>query len=487
MNGGNKMLECKCLINGEMRDASDGKIVKVFNPYNGEFIGTVPAGTKEDVRELLEAANDAQKDWAKLPAVTRAGYVRELAEILKENKQELSTILTTEHGKTWKQAKEEVDAAIGLLQYAAESATRIEGEHITSEKMNEEAWIQRVPYGVVVGIVAWNFPLALAARKLGNALVCGNSMIIKPPSETPLTVMAFAKLIEEKSTLPKGVLQFITGSGRVVGDALVRNEITKLVTLTGSTGAGIEVFKAAAENVVVPHLELGGKAPFIVMQDADVEKAARCAVMAKYSNCGQICTCNERMYVHEDVYEAFKEKFLRYSQEVIVGDPMAPETTMGPKVSMAEVEKLLEMKAKALEEGAKLLLDMTPEEAPTDNGNWFYPTVFEVEDNKSILIQEEIFGPMVAMMKVSSLEEAITYANDCEYGLSAYLFSDSAKNIMTAMRDLEFGEVYVNRENGELVNGFHNGYKKSGLGGEDGKHGLEGYLQKKMMYVNYNY
>ncbi len=481
------MLKCSILVNGDLRDSADGKVIEVFNPYNGELVGTTPAATKEDVREILESADAAQKDWKKIPAATRAKYVRELGDILVEHKEEIANILTAEHGKPLDQARGEVDASVSFMYYAAESATRIEGEHITSERENEEAWIQRVPYGVVVGITAWNFPLALSARKIGNALVCGNSMIIKPPSETPLAVMKFAELVAAKSTLPKGVLNFITGSGRVVGDALVRNEITKLVTLTGSTGAGIEVFKAAAENVVVPHLELGGKAPFIVMNDADVEKAARCAVLAKYNNCGQICTCNERMYVHKDVYEEFKEKFIAYSKETVVGDPMDAMTTMGPKVSKTEVEKLLEMKEESVRQGGKILLDMTPEALPTREGNWFYPTVLEVEDNNNILMHEEVFGPMVAMMKVDSLEEAIEYSNDCEYGLSAYLFSDSSKNIMIAMRDLEFGEVYVNRENGELVNGFHNGYKKSGLGGEDGKHGLEGYLQKKMMYVNYNY
>ena len=481
------MVECKFLINGELKDSNSGKIVEVFNPCNGELVGTVPAGTKEDVREVLEAAQEAQVEWAKLTYAARANYVREINELLEKHKDELALILTAEHGKPLKQAYGEIQAAKNLLHYAVESAMRVEGEHITSENVNEEAWIQRVPYGVVVGIAAWNFPLALCARKFGNALVCGNSMILKPPSETPLTVMKFAEIIAKESSLPKGVLNFVTGSGRVVGDALVRNEIVQLVTLTGSTGAGIEVFKAAAENVVVPHLELGGKAPFIVMNDADVEKAARCAVIAKYDNCGQICTCNERMYVHADVYEEFKEKFIKYSQEIVVGDPMDPATTMGPKVSKSEVEKLYEIKQEAIEQGAKVLLDMTPETLPTEVGNWFYPTVFEVYDNKNVMMQTEIFGPMVGMMKVDSLEQAIAYANDCEYGLSAYLFSDSNKTIMTTMRDLQFGEVYVNRQNGELVNGFHNGYKKSGLGGEDGKHGLEGYLQKKMMYVNYNY
>ncbi len=481
------MLNCKCYLNGELKDASDGKVIEVTSPYDGRLLGTVPSATREDVRETLVAAQKVQKSWAKLPATMRADYVREIAEILKKNKIHLATILTAEHGKTFSQAQDEIDGAVALLNYAVESAMRIEGEHITSEKIDEEAWIQRVPYGVVVGIAAWNFPLALCARKIGNALVCGNSMVIKPPSETPLTVMEYGRLIGEYSQMPKGVLSFITGSGRVVGDALVRNEITKLVTLTGSTGAGIEVFKAAAENVVVPHLELGGKAPFIVMQDADIEKAAKCAVKAKYNNCGQICTCNERMYIHEDIYEEFKEKFLRYSQEVVVGDPMEAGTTMGPKVSKAEVDKLMDIKKQAVEEGGRILLDMTPEILPTENGNWFYPTVLEVESNDNIIMHEEIFGPMVGMMKISSLEQAIEYANDCEYGLSAYLFSDSAKNIMNATRDLEFGELYINRENGELINGFHNGFKKSGLGGEDGKHGLEGYLQKKMIYLNFNY
>ena len=477
----------KCLIDGMLKNSSDEKVVEVFNPYNAQLVGTVPACTKEDVREALVAAEIAQKPWARLPAVTRANYVNELADILCEHKEELALLLTSEHGKTLKEAGFEIDASISFIRYAAQSATRIEGEHITSEKVNEEAWIQRVPYGVVVGIAAWNFPLALCARKLGNALVCGNSIILKPPSETPLTVMRFAQLIAQKSSMPKGVVQFLTGSGRVVGDSLVRNEIVKLVTLTGSTGAGIEVFKAAAENVVVPHLELGGKAPFIVMNDADIDKAASCAVVSKFSNCGQICTCNERMYIHKDVYDEFKKKFIEHTMKVVVGNPMDEKTTMGPKVSMAEVVKLKELKETSIKQGAKVLVDMTPEKLPTENGNWFYPTVLEVESNDNIIMHEEIFGPMVAMMKIESLEQAIEFANDCDYGLSAYLFSDSSKNIMTTMRELDFGEVYVNRENGELVNGFHNGFKKSGLGGEDGKHGLEGYLQKKMMYVNFNY
>ncbi len=481
------MQQFKNLIDGALVEASDKAVIEVTNPYNGEVVGTVPQSTKEDVEKILASSKKAQKEWVKIPAVERAAYVSELADIMEEHKEELAKLLVSEHGKPLDQAMGELTGSIGFLRYAVESANRIEGELIESRMVNEEAFIKRVPYGVVVGIVAWNFPLALAARKIGNALVTGNSMIVKPPSETPLTVMKFAELVSQKSKLPKGVLNFITGSGRVCGDALVRNDTTQMVTLTGSTGAGIEVFKAAADNVVVVHLELGGKAPFIVMDDADLDKAVNTAVAARYANCGQICTCNERMYIHEKVYDKFRDRFLELSKQQVVGDPMDPKTTMGPKVSKTEVEKLYEMKEQAVKQGGKILLDMTPDKMPTDQKTWFYPTVFEVTDNKNVLMQQEIFGPMIAMMKISSLDEALDYANDCEYGLSAYLFSDSTKNIMTTVNRIEFGELYVNRENSELINGFHNGFKKSGLGGEDGKHGLEGYLQKKMCYINYNY
>ncbi len=474
-------------IEGQLCDSSNGEVIEVLNPYNGDIVGSVPKGTKEDADKALVAAQKVQKTWSKLTAVQRGVYVSELADIMQEHKEELAQLLTKEHGKIISEARGEVMGAIGFLRYAVESARRIEGEFITSENINETAWIQRVPYGVVVGIVAWNFPLALAARKIGNALICGNTMVLKPPSETPLTVMRYAELVAQKSSIPSGVLSFITGSGRVCGDALVRNDITQLVTLTGSTGAGIEVFRAAADNVVDVHLELGGKAPYIVMDDADIDKAAECAYIARFSNCGQICTCNERMYIHEAVYDEFKEKFLSHVKKAVVGNPLDEKTTLGPKVSAVEVEKLHEMREQAVAQGGKVILDMTEANKPSENGNWFYPTILEVNDNKNVLMQTEIFGPMVAMMKVSSLDEAIVCANDCEYGLSAYLFSDSSKKIMQAANELEFGELYINRENGELLNGFHNGYKKSGLGGEDGKHGLEGYLQKKMVYVNYNY
>lgn len=477
--------EYKMYIGGQWLDSSSGEKIEVENPFNEEIIASVPKGTREDAKFALECAQKAQKEWALLPAQERAEYIKALAEKMEKNKEKLAKSLTREQGKPLREALAEVDGSILFLTYAAESARRIEGDIVTSEMKDEQIWIQRVPYGVTVGLIAWNFPLALATRKLGNALVCGNSMIIKPPSDTPITVLEMAKLADEVG-FPKGVLNIITGPGRTVGDELVRNPITKLVTLTGSTGAGREVYKAAAENITVLRLELGGKAPFIVMDDADVDKAVEAAVISRFTNCGQICTCNERMYIHEKIYDEFMDKFIAKVKQLKVGNPMEDDTDIGPKVNRAEVEKLERMVQKAKDEGAKIIIGGNRlRTGQYSKGYWFEPTIITNVTNDMEIMQEEIFGPIVPVMKIKDFDEALNYANDSKYGLSAYLFTRDLRKVMRAVNELEFGEVYVNRPNGELVNAFHNGFKLSGVGGEDGKYGLEGYLQKKTLYINY--
>jgi lactaldehyde dehydrogenase/glycolaldehyde dehydrogenase len=489
--GENLMFETKFFIGGELKESSTGQKIEVVCPVTNKVIGTIPKGSVEDAHYALSVADKASKDWALLPAQTRAGYIAELADIMEEGKEELAKMLSLEQGKIIGEARGEVGGAIGFLRYAVESARRIEANIMDSEIKNERIWIERVPYGVTVGLLAWNFPLALMARKVGNALVTGNCMVVKPPTETPLTVMLYGQMLA-KASLPKGVLNFITGTGREVGNALVSDKLTKLVTLTGSTGAGRQLYKAAAENITVLRLELGGKAPFIVMDDANVDKAVKSAIIARFTNCGQICTCNERMYIHEKVYDEFKEKFIAEVKKLKVGDSFDPESSMGPKVNKAEIEKLEDMMRQSLNQGGLVLYDGSKEayvaklKAQYPEGNWFFPQVVEVTDNKNVLMQEETFGPIAPMMRIHSFDEALDYANDCEYGLSSYLFTNNAKNIMRMTRELDFGEVYVNRENGELFNAFHNGFKLSGIGGEDGKFGLEGYLQKKTIYMNYD-
>lgn len=478
------MIKYKLLIDNQWVEASSGKTIDVINPSTEEVIAKVPLGTREDAQKALISAKEAQKPWAALPAQTRAAYLLKLSEALLEEKDRLGSLLTDEQGKLKAMGVGEVEGTAAFLSYAAESARRIEGEILNSDNPDEQVMIQRIPYGVTVGLLTWNFPLALAGRKLGNALVTGNTMVLMPPLHAPLAVFELGKIIEK--ILPKGVVNIITGQGDVVGDELVRNPMTKMVSLTGSTPIGRVISKAAAENLTVLSLELGGKSPFIVMDDVDVKKAAHIAVESGYGNCGQICTSNERMYIHKDVYDEFMDYFIEEVKQLKVGDPKDPGTDIGPKMNKHELDKCHAMVGRAVEAGATLAQGgRVLKDGPFSKGYWFEPTVITDVTNDMEIIQEETFGPIVAAMKVDSFEQALAYANDNNYGLSGYLFTNDMRKIMIATQVLEVGELYVNRRNGELLNGYHAGIKLSGVGGEDGKHGLDLYSQKKTVYVNY--
>lgn len=478
-------IDCyRMLINGEWVESVSGKTINVENPATEEIFATVQAGNAEDAQRALEAAQSAQPAWAALPAIQRAAYLQELAAKLQENRDHLARILTTEQGKPFSSAKGEVDGTARYLTYAAEAARRIEGDIFPSDMPNEQIWIQRVPYGVVVGLVAWNYPLALVGRKAGPALVTGNTMVALTHSDTPVAVLEFGRLVEE-ADIPPGVINLVTGYGREIGEALVRNPITQLVTLTGSVRAGQEVFRAAADNLTTVRLELGGKAPFIIMPDADLDRAVEAAVIARFTNSGQVCTCNERMYVHEAIYDKFMEKFLERVSKVTYGDPFT-DVFMGPIENRAEIEKLEAMVNRAVEQGATIEYGGRRLcEGEFAKGFWFEPTVLTNCNNSMEIIQQEIFGPIVPVQKVVSFEEAIELANDSEYGLSAYVWTRDMRRLMRTVESLKFGEIYFNRGIGGQVQGFHHGYRRSGVGGEDGKYGLDAYLQKKTLYVNY--
>lgn len=477
-------IDFRMLINGVRVSAASGEKIDVENPANEEIIAQISAGDAADAQRALETAQTAQPAWAATPAIERANVLQALADKVVENRDHLARLLTTEQGKVISLAYVEVDATVNYIRFAAESARRIEGDIFPSDAPNEQIWIQRVPYGVTVGLLAWNFPLALAGRKVGPALVAGNAMVLKPPTDTPLTVLEFGRLAKEAG-IPDGVLNVVTGRGSQLGDALVRNPITRLVTLTGSTRAGQQLYHAAAQNITALRLELGGKAPFIVMEDADINLAVEAAVGARFANCGQVCTCNERMYLHEAIYDEFMDKFLPAVAKVTVGDPFT-DVDMGPKVNRSEIEHLESLVNTAVAQGATVALGGNRlREGEFSRGYWFEPTVLTDVRTDMDIMQTEIFGPIIPVQKVTDFDEAIRFANDCEYGLSAYLFTVDIKRIMRAVDCLDFGEVYVNRGIGEMVQGFHNGFKKSGIGGEDGKHGLENYLQKKTLYVNY--
>ncbi|MBT2160887.1 aldehyde dehydrogenase [Zobellia barbeyronii] len=477
--------EYQLFIDGKWVTSTSGETIDIVNPTTEEIVARVQNGTVDEAHQALKAAEKAQKEWKKLPARSRADLLYKLANEIKENSDYLAELLVKEQGKLLKVAKGEVAVTASFIEYACEGARRIEGDIIPSDNPNEQIWIQKIPRGVVVAITAWNFPLALAGRKLGPALVAGNTIVIKPTSETPLATLELGNLAK-KVGIPDGVINILTGPGRAMGNALVESPITKMVTMTGSTPVGQSIARAAAQNLTHVQLELGGKAPFIVFEDADIDAAVDSALHSRFDNCGQVCTCNERMYVHEGIYDAFMEKFIAKTKAIKVGDPMLAETDMGPKVNAAELKHMEHLVAVSLEEGATLATGgKKPEGSAFEKGYWFEPTVLTNVTQNMTIVHEESFGPILPVLKFKTFDEVVGYANDCEYGLAAMIFTNDMSTIMKCNDELEYGEIYVNRGHGEQHQGFHNGYKLSGSGGEDGKYGFEQYMEKKTFYIRH--
>lgn len=472
-------------INGQWEDSISNTLDTVYSPTTEEVVGQVQNGNEADALRALQAAEAAQQSWRSTPPRQRADLLFKFAQEIKANADYLAELLVKEQGKLLKVAKMEVAVTASFIEYACEDARRIEGDIIPSDNPGEQIWIQKVPKGVVVAITAWNFPLALAGRKLGPALVAGNTLVIKPTEETPLATLELG-YIADKVGIPPGVLNIVTGPGSTMGNALVQSPITKMVTMTGSTPVGQIIAKTAAQNLTHVQLELGGKAPFIVFEDADIGAAVDAALHSRFDNCGQVCTCNERMYLQESIYDVFMEKFMAKVKALKIGDPMLDDTDLGPKVNANEIKNMEALVATSVAEGATVAYGgKQPQGAEFEKGHWFEPTILTNVTQDMTIVHKESFGPILPVLKFSEFDEVIRYANDSEFGLAAMVFTNDVNKIMKCTSELEYGEVYVNRGHGEQHQGFHNGLKLSGTGGEDGKYGFDQYLEKKTFYVNY--
>lgn len=478
------MKNYQLFINGQWVESSSGQTDEVINPADESLVGRVQMATQVDAEAALQAAESAQVSWRRLPARQRAELLRNFSQEIQQHREELATLLTREQGKLFKVAQFEVDVTCSFIDYACDWARHMEGDIVPSDNPNEQILIHKVPKGVVVAITAWNFPLALAGRKLGPALITGNTVVLKPTPEAPLATLELCN-IAKKAGIPDGVINMITG-GVEAGKALVESPITKMVSMTGSTPTGQAIFRSAAQHLTHVQLELGGKAPCIVFADADLDMAVEGALHSRFDNCGQVCTCNERMYVQEEIYEAFMERFMERVNSLKVGDPMEADTDIGPKMNAAGVQHLEELVAESIAGGATVLSGgKRPEGTAFAKGFWYTPTILTDVRQDMRIVHEELFGPVLPVIKFKTFEEVIGYANDSEFGLAAMVFTKDMHKIMRLTDELEFGEIYINRGHGEQHQGFHNGLKLSGSGGEDGKYGLEQYLEKKTTYIKY--
>jgi lactaldehyde dehydrogenase/glycolaldehyde dehydrogenase len=462
----------------------DGDTTEVIDPSDERVLAHIGSASDAQVREALLAASDAQLAWARTATVVRGKYLRSMADLITANKATLTALIVAEVGKPAQQAADEVDFAAGFLSYSAEWDRRLEGEILPGDVPGESIHLTHAPVGVVAAICPWNFPLAVLCRKLGPALITGNTVVVKPSEVSPLSTIELFRLFDEELNLPPGVINLVTGAGDT-GRALVRDVATAMVSFTGHRDTGKAIMALAAGNLTRVALELGGKAPAIVWRDADLELAVRAIVAARHTNSGQVCTAAERVFVHDEVYEPFLEAYVSAVEKLRIGHP-AGTVDMGPLASAQQLAKVRLAVETAVGEGAEVVTGgAAPASVFARRGYWYAPTVLRGVRPEMAVMREETFGPVTPVLPVHSLEEAVSLSNDSRYGLSAYVFSRDYGAVMRAAEELEFGEIYINRTLGESIHAHHAGYRESGIGGEDGKWGLLRYTQVKTAYHHY--
>lgn len=468
-------------INGKFVPSNGKDRIEVTNPSTGKLVCTVPESTVADVETAVVAAEATQHAWARRPAVERAKVLRAIGEKIRANAEPLARIITEEQGKPLPLARLEVGVTADYFDYMAEWARRIEGEILESDRPGETILLFRQAIGVIGGILPWNFPFFLIARKAAPALVTGNTIVIKPSEETPHNAVKFCELVVEAG-VPPGLINFVHGRGPVVGKALAGSPRLGMVSFTGSVETGSAIMTAAAPNITKVNLELGGKAPALVMADADMNLAVKAVKASRVLNSGQVCNCAERVYVQKSIADEFVTKLTAAMKETHFGDPLADETVeYGPLINEKGFKKVEGLVGSAVKAGATVITG--GKRAPGEGGYYYEPTVITGCRQEMEIIRREVFGPVVPIVTFEDLDEAVAYANDSDYGLTSSIYTRDLNVALKACQEIHFGETYINRENFEAFQGFHAGWRKSGIGGADGKHGLYEHLQTHMVYI----
>jgi succinate-semialdehyde dehydrogenase/glutarate-semialdehyde dehydrogenase len=471
------MHQSQMLINGEDVASLSGKVEIIYNPANQEPVAQVAVGTRQDACQALQAAKKAFPIWSATSSQERAKILHAAAHLVRQRAEQIARLLTLEMGKPLKNAKMELLSSADVLDFYAEEGKRNFGEWITSS--HSRSIVLRQPVGVAALITPWNFPVDLLAWKVGPCLAAGCTFVAKPPSKAPLAATEFVRAVSEAG-LPAGAANVVHGPGSEVGAELVKNPISRKIAFTGETQTGREIMAHAAAHIKRVSLELGGQSPFIVCPDADLEAAAAAAAQRAFSNMGQICISVNRIYVAEEVAEPFTEQLVRRAERLKIGDGLLPDVDLGPMFSRAQRERTKEHVSDALEKGAELLSGGSePEGESYEKGYFFQPTVLGEADHSMRVMREETFGPVAPIMKFKTLEEAVALANDSEYGLAAYVFTNDLKTALRAAEGLEAGGIGVNVNNVVDLQAPFGGWKESGLGRELGHWGLEAYLETK--------
>jgi len=467
------------LIGGEWVHADSGATIDVTNPATGLKIGTVPKSGKAETRRAIEAAEAAFHSWKKTSVLERHKLLRKLHDAIMDNQQSLAELLTTEQGKSLAEAKGEIGISAAYVLWFAEEGRRAYGEVIPSPWADRRILVTKEPTGVVAAITPWNFPSSMLARKLAPALAAGCTTVVKPASQTPYSGIAFGALCEEVG-FPKGVVNIVTGSAAEIGDEICSNPIVRKITFTGSTQVGKILMAKAAGTVKKVSMELGGNAPFLVFDDADIDRAIEGAMVAKYRNSGQTCVCTNRFFVQEGVYDQFVEKLAAASSKLKVGSGLEDGTQQGPLIDDKAVAKVEEFVADAKAKGARIV---TGGARHALGGSFFEPTVIADAKPDMMFMKEEIFGPLAPVFKFKTEEEAVKLANDTEFGLACYFYTGNLARAFRVMEALKYGMVGVNEGLITTVEAPFGGVKESGVGREGGHQGIEDYLDTKYVCI----
>lgn len=467
----------QCYIDGRWHNADSGKVIEVTNPATGKSIGAVPNMGVEETRRAIEAANAAFAGWRVKTSKERATILRRWHDLMIENRDDLAVLMTLEQGKPLAESRGEIDYAASFIEWFAEEGRRIYGDTIPPHQPDKRIVVIKQPIGVCAAITPWNFPAAMITRKAGAALAAGCPMVLKPASATPFSALALAEL-GERAGIPHGVFSVVTGSASKIGGEMTANPLVRKLSFTGSTEIGKVLLKQCADTVKKVSMELGGNAPFIVFDDADLDAAAEGAIASKYRNAGQTCVCANRLLVQDSVYDAFAQKLAERVAKLKVGSGMEPDVTIGPLIDEQAVKKVEEHVGDALEKGARVV---TGGKRHALGGLFFEPTILANVDARMKVTREETFGPLAPLFRFRDEDEAIRMANDTEFGLASYFYARDIGRVWRVSEALEYGIVGINTGLISTAVAPFGGVKESGLGREGSNYGIDDYLEIKYL------